>query len=360
MNMFSVSVNFLYQAPKRKLKRIVNNRLNAWLRKRIPSKNSHSLSNKNIFIIPTRFGFSFLIFVFLLFLLGTNYQNNTILLFCYLLASLFITVMMHSFFNLSKITLSSSKKQYVYANKTAFFPIIMETKKEHYDLNFYFVNNNKSDHNSKLHTTSLLHCKQGKNTVSIPYNASKRGLYNIGRVKVYSEYSLGLFISWSMLDFAHQLIVFPQPKKLHNIQQYLTSIDSSADQQIQYNSTTTGIDDFLELKTHIVGESQARIAWKQLARGQGKLSKHYQSQQGSLLWLKLSDMPSTDLEIKLSYLCYLIMEYGKSDCEYGVILNTTQYNKGEAVQIPPNTGFKHQRKCLVALARFQLSKEGER
>ena len=332
---------------------LIQHRFDRWLKKRVPSNTQHKLSNRNIFIMPTRFGFAYLIFVVVLFLLGTNYQNNIILLLSYLLASLFITVMLHSFYNFSQLCFSSINKQNVFANQTAYIPMQIYAQKVHFDINFHFV-----EQGSLSDKIKLTQCEIGENKVLLPIYAQQRGVFNLGRVKVFSEYSLGLFITWAMLDFSHQLIVFPQPKKMHNGHQFLSSNDDSVSSQQSYQSAKEGIDDFSELKNYIVGESQARVAWKQLARGQGKLTKHYQNQQGSLAWLKLCDMPSNDIEEKLRYLCFLIIEYSKKDQEFGLILSlgaptlATQHNNNFTSSISPNTGYKHQQQCLTALAEF--------
>ncbi len=323
---------------------IIKKRVEHWLSKRVPSNYQHTLSSRNIFIMPTRFGFAYLFFIILLFLLGTNYQNNIILLFCYLLASLFLTVMLNSFYNLSQLTFSSQAQQSSFANQRAYFPIDIQSKKPHFDLNFHLPQQGALADKVKLEQ-----CAVGTSQILLPCYASRRGVYQLGRVKVSSEYSLGLFVSWSMLDFSHQLVVFPQPKKLNSHQNYLSAIDEPENSDNAAQPKGAGIDDFAELKNYITGESLARIAWKQLARGQGKLSKHYENQQGSLRWLKLTDMPSSDLETKLSFLCYLVMHYSKSEQEFGLSLGKPTEN------IAPSSGQLHQQQCLFALAKFSPS-----
>ena len=304
--------------------------------------------------MPTPFGFAYLLFNILLFLLGTNYQNNIILLLSYLLASLFITVMLHSFFNFSQLTFSSSAKQFAFANQLAHFPININAKKNHFDLNFHF-----SQQGVLSKKIQLEQCHIGESQMLLPILATTRGVHDLGRVKIFSEYSLGLFITWAMLDFSHQLVVFPEPKKITNSHNYLSRSDDSDQKAKAYSHTSVGIDDFSELKTYVIGESQARIAWKQLARGQGKLSKHYQNQQGSLHWLKLSDMPSKNVEIKLSFLCFLILEYSKNEYDFGVLIDLSLLDAKNAVyssqtiKIAPNSGYQHRQDCLIALAELE-------
>jgi uncharacterized protein (DUF58 family) len=252
---------------------------------------------------------------------------------------------------MSQLTFSSTAKQFTFAKQRAFFPINISANKPHFDLNFHYVKQGSSSQKVKIEQ-----CDKGDCQILLPYTSINRGVYNLGRVKIYSEYSLGLFITWAMLDFSHQLVVFPQSKKLGSNHNYLSGLDDSKKNQHSHSHTSAGNEDFAELKSYIVGESQARIAWKQLARGQGKLSKHYQSQQGDLFWLKLSDMPSIDMETRLSFLCFLILEYGKNDRDFGLLLDSdlskTEYDK-QSLKIMPSSGYQHQQNCLIALAEFK-------
>ena len=65
---------------------------NNWLNKRIPAATRFSLNHKNIFIFPSRFGGLYLFLCLGLFILGTNYQNNLMILLCYFLVSLFYKI----------------------------------------------------------------------------------------------------------------------------------------------------------------------------------------------------------------------------------------------------------------------------
>ncbi|PCH95287.1 MAG: hypothetical protein COB83_09075 [Gammaproteobacteria bacterium] len=346
----------IFELAKQKLKKFISKRVNLFLSRRVPSNYQHKLSSRNIFIIPTRFGFAYLLFDILLFLLGTNYQNNIILMLSYLLASLFISVMLHSFYNLSQLILSSPVKQFTFDKQLAHFPINIKVSKTHFDLNFQLAE--QVDFSKKV---KLDQCNLGENKILLPVLPVSRGVHNLGRIKVFSEYSLGLFITWAMLDFSHQLVVFPQPKKLNLNQNYLAEFDDFEQQSNVSRHITSGVDDFAELKNYVIGESQARIAWKQLARGQGKLSKHYQNQQGNLIWLKLSAMPSAQLETKLSFLCFLILEYSKSEHCFGLVLDVVLStgkdvaNNSQPVKIAPNSGYQHQQNCLIALAELKHS-----
>lgn len=329
------------------LKSFFQKRFDAWLKRRVPSSFHHTLSRRNIFIMPTKFGFAYLLFVFLLFLLATNYQNNIIMLMSYLLASLFISIMIHSFYNFSGLGFKSTATHSGFAEQAISIPISIITDKPCFDLTLSFVK-------TPQYKVSLEHCSQGDTKVILPYVSKERGVITTGRVKISSEYSFGLFISWAVLDFSHQLTIYPHPKKINENQYRLTGQENQNSCATSYESHTPGLDDFSELKDYVLGESKSRTAWKQFARGQGRYTKHYQNQQSTLNWLKLSDMPSVNIETQLSFLCYLVLEYCRGELQFG--LDLTSKESGVEIspdqKIEPDLGFVHQKNCLTALATY--------
>lgn len=329
----------------RPVRRFVQKHFERWLARRIPSQPEHQLNSSNIMIYPTRFGLAYLGFVVLVFLLGTNYQNNIILLFSYLLASLFISVMLHSFYNFSQLRFYSVAKQQGYAEQPLYFVIKITTEKTHYDINAHFTDKAL---NSQVEKIEL--CQQGSHELRLVYRTLQRGKHWLGRVTVFSEYSLGLFKSKSILDFGHYAIIYPKAKSLISGQYQLSGQADEPSLDSYQSTNSVGTDDFSELKSFVRGESKARTAWKQLAKGQGHYSKHYQAEQSQLQWLKLSEMPSNDVEIQLAYLSFLIGELTASNQSFGLQLSAELSN--QSMNISPNSGLHHQQACLTALALY--------
>ena len=303
-----------------------------WLNKRMPEAKYHRLDKRNIFIFPSRFGFVYLLFVLLIFLLGTNYQNNVIILMSYLMGSLFVSTMLFSFFNIAGISVSCEGKSSGYANQSLKMPIEVFSPGKRYALTFSFA----GQQSLYLAVTSI-----EKMFVELPYFARQRGLINPGRVKIKSEYALGLFVCWTHLDFGCLYTVYPEVKMLKGRLPVVFADKNSSEQSGQLSS---GAEDFYELKNYVQGESVNRIAWKQFARGQGKYTKHYQQQQGNSLRLRLADMPATDIETRLQYLCFLVLSYHDKKYQFSLDLGLQQLDVA--------SGDLHLKQCLRALASY--------
>jgi uncharacterized protein (DUF58 family) len=317
----------------KRLTSIIQNRFDTWLRNRMPASLNRTLDNKSIFIFPTRMGFAYLFVLLLVFLLGTNYQNNVIILLAYILASLFITVMLQSYYNFKGLTISTKANISGFAKQYIDVPFTVASEKHKYGLSFEYKNQplTKLD---KLDSTS---------DISVKYFAQNRGVISLTRLKISSEYSLGLFKTWTWCDFGQKAIIYPEIKPMPA--KWLSSLkNDNVIEQENGDQYTDGVEDFHELNAYKEGEPLTHVAWKQLARGQGKFTKSYRQPVSSDTWLSLKAMPSSDLESKLSYLCYLVIQYSPQDVRFGLDLLTTK--------IPPNIGQAHIQECLEALAKY--------
>ncbi|WP_426357311.1 DUF58 domain-containing protein [Pseudocolwellia sp. HL-MZ19] len=317
------------------IKQWFKKRFNKWLNQRIPAANEQSLGNRNIFIVPTKFGYAYVFSVLILFLLGTNYQNNLIILMSYLFASVFLTSMMYSFFNLSRLKFFFNSNVTAYATQTVSIPLAILSKKQRFDINFVFENNDKA-------YAAVINA--GESDINVPFQAVTRGVNNPGRLKISSEYAFGLFVCWTHLDFSCEVLTYPEKKVFNHIKHEAADLH----EELIGNTVSEGGDDFGELRQYKQGESNAKIAWKQLARGQGWLTKTTQQELGSTIWLTLQQLPSSPIETKLQMLCFLVLDHHKSNVPFGLELDN--------LKIEPSTGSLHIKNCLQALALYGKGK----
>ena len=319
----------------------IKKRLELFLAKRIPKSTRQTLSNRNIFIFPSKFGIAFLFFVLLLFVLGTNYQNNIILLLSYLLVSFFITAMLHSFFNFSGVTLEITHAPNGFAKQVIEVPVKITSTKNRFDFFFQWPEQNIAQY-EEIH--------QGENLFTIPFSKNSRGHWQAGRLKVFSYYGFGLFTTWSKLDFGLNIITYPEPQPF-DLKQFNSSNNASNREQTfnhQQQQLRDEQDEFFELRAYRQGESYNHVAWKQVAKGQGWLTKKYQQNESAEHSLQLQQMPSAQLEEKLAQLCFIILEYSQLGLHYRVELFEQTIDAGE--------GETHLKACLTALALYGLRK----
>lgn len=322
------------------IKQWFKRKFNTWLTKQVPKSQQQVLSRRNIFIFPSKFGFSYLFFVLLLFILGTNYQNNLIILLSYLLVSVFITAMLQSFNNLLKLSISVKTQQlFGFADSPINIPVLLSTTKIRIAYQLFF----QSTHITQLQDFST------DTMCLIPVVFKKRGLGFLPRLTVQSYYGFGLFRCWTSVDLNTSVLVYPKPEKPAqiDIEKFLSTNanDVSTDHLSEVLTTQNGVDEFNELIPYKSGESLGKVAWKHVARGQGWYSKNYdQLLDSTPNWLSLSALPQAPVEQQLRWLCYLIIELQKREKVFGLILPTNT--------ISPDQGSLHHHICLKEIALY--------
>ena len=90
-----------------------------WVDAKRPPSKFHSLNRNNLFIFPSAQGFWFLFTDIVLWLAGTNYENNLVLALAFLLTTLFIVCILHTFANLSGLTVRFLDVKPVFSGDTA-------------------------------------------------------------------------------------------------------------------------------------------------------------------------------------------------------------------------------------------------
>ena len=336
------------------LQAFINKRVNVWLSRRIPQGALQQINYRNIFIMPTRFGACFVLFMLLLFLLGTNYQNNVIILLSYLLVSFFIVVLHHSFFNLAGLQFHASHSLQGFVGSSLYFPLVVSSKKNRFSIRFSFeqsanIASNKShntERESKLLGVTLEQLVVGENQVRVPYQVEKRGHYPLGRMLIISEYGFGLFKTWTRLDFAQHITAYPKPIAFawSELGQHASSEALNDNVASYQDSFQSGQDEFHQLRHYQLGEPFSRVAWKQVARGQGWLTKQYQQALSAKLQLDLEHLPAGNIEQRLSWLSYVIKDCNEQQIAFLLKLPNQSIEYQHSAQ--------HTLKCLAALAYY--------
>ena len=350
----------VFSSVKASLKSALNLRFNSWLARRIPKHSQQIINHRNIFIIPTRFGAGLMVFMLLLFLLGTNYQNNVIILISYLLVSFFVVVLLHSFFNLSGLKFQANSALQGFVGDKVYFPLNVSSKKERFNISFSFdqvlndVNSSEVDnilsanesYNNQSNEVTLTEVAKGDNKIRVPYRICKRGEYSLGRLLIISEFGFGLFKTWTRLDFAQHVTAFPKP--VANVwldkEQSVAGEDVENNTQSYQDSFQPGQDEFHQLQHYKLGEPLSRVAWKHVARGQGWFTKQYQQALSGKLQLDFSQLPAGTVEQRLSWLSYAIKDCSEKQIPFSLKLaeHTVEYDHSA----------QHTLKCLTALARY--------
>ncbi|GGO74385.1 hypothetical protein GCM10010982_37090 [Bowmanella pacifica] len=316
----------------------IQRRMTAWLSKRIPPAQQISLNRGNIFIFPSRFGALYLGLCLALFVLGTNYQNNLILLLGFFLLALMLVSLFASYLNFSGLSLQLGKLSNSYADSPILFPVWLETQ-----------DTNKA---GKVHfawygtkTINTVELDNLTNPISLNSTAVQRGKYSPPRLTLSCYYPLGLFRCWTHIAFNCQVIVYPAPMaKPWPVT--TKQCEQQGEQATHQFSMGSGLDEFDTLTEYQPGQPLYHVAWKQAAKGQGLLSKRFATEVQQSGWLVLN-CADKELEENLSRLCFSCIELDAKGWVFGLELPGTC--------ISPGKGQAHLQACLTALALFKAN-----
>jgi uncharacterized protein (DUF58 family) len=305
-------------------------KFNRWLFRPQISSGTLTLNQRRIFILPTRRGLGFA-FVLLLMLVGDiNYNLSLGYVLTFFLATIAQISMFYAFRNLARLEIRAGHNHAVFCGDKASF-------------SFYFHNSNLlprytlSLHDGKGNRTIFNLPAQHSSLIQLDIPSVQRGWQNSGRLRLDSEFPLGLFHAWSYIHFDVCCLVYPRPAAPR-------SLPATTAQDGRGKLISRGDDDFAGLRPYVAGDALPRIAWKALAREQGLQVKQFSAEQGNELWLDWFALPNIATEHKLELLTRWVLDAEMQGLQYG--LRLPQHT------IPPQHSGNHRDDCLRALALF--------
>ncbi len=309
--------------------------LQRWLNKRLPAANHITLNHHSIFILPTFQGLLWVIMVLLLYLFGTNYQNNLIIGLGILMLGLFVTSILLCYRNLAGIDLSARPIGEVYQGNTLGIAIGLSARQTSYHLQLSY-------HNKQ--SVTLAQLTTDSQDVYVPFNAVRRGFIEPPRLTLVSAFPLGLCRAWTYVNLANPLWVFAAP-----IASTLLSAQFTPDNQTGKGAPQTGADEFIGLKNYVVGDALNRVAWKQWAQKNTMQVKQFHQPQGLPQWLILPEVYGAARELAISQLTFKVNELIAQGISVGLALPRQR--------LPPDDSEAHRLRCLQALAALPLATE---
>ncbi len=313
---------------------VVEKFISRWANRRIPpAKQQARINSRHLYILPTRHGIVFFIALLMVLIGAINYENNLGYMLAFLQSSFGFLAMVYTHQNLNHIELRLSNARPVFAGQNAQFPVTLSAanKDPHAALHLLVEDNPET-------TANLV--KQQTTECNVLVKAPLRGYVHLPRIKVYSEFPMGLFYAWSWIKLDGKCLVYPSPA---GDQALMNS--RAAHKKGNISSDKTGVDDFAGIREYQTGDSPGHMAWKAIARTGTLQTKVYNTETSSQLsidWFQLDSR--LDTEQRLSILCRMILDADDQGLAYTLILPDFKVDSG--------SGLQHKQQCLKALALF--------
>jgi uncharacterized protein (DUF58 family) len=300
-------------------------------RRHAPEPGVVFLSQRRVYILPTRHGLTFGAAVVLMLIGSINYNLSLGYVLTFLLAGLGIVSILHTFRNLAHLYVSAGRVASVFAGDTARFQLVLENKSDFDRHSLDFVCREAA---VSCHAPALEHC-----SVVLALKAEKRGWLQLERVTITTRFPLGLMRAWSYVQPEMRALVYPRPDTARLPLPYSDAETGDA------VSTGAGSDDFSGLRPYQASDSPRHIAWKSSARSELLLTKLFAGRAASELWFEWEQLPANmHAEARLSRLARWVLLAEESGLRYGLKL--------PGVTVALAEGFPHRERCLKELAIY--------
>lgn len=310
-------------------------RLRAWFEARLPLSDSITLTQRTVYILPTRPGWMLALTLLLLLAGAINYQLNLGYLLTFLLGGAALVGMHVCHSSLRGLGLHVSPPQPQFANAPVLLDIVLTSNRRsvRYGIGLSVY---ASQHWVWCDVPAQAQC-----TVQVTWRPPGRGLHRLPTLSAETRFPMGTFRVWTVWRPATQVLVYPAPEAHppplppgHARFDAARSVSRSSD-----------AGDFDGVRAYRRGDALKHIVWKKIAKGGPMVSREREAAQGQELWLDWAALSATGLstERRLERLCAWVLLADKRGLDYGL--------RVPGQEIALGSGEAHKRHCLAALAR---------
>ncbi|OGB32677.1 MAG: hypothetical protein A3F78_14490 [Burkholderiales bacterium RIFCSPLOWO2_12_FULL_61_40] len=312
----------------------VRSRFQTWWQSRLPLRDSTTLTQRNVYILPTGPGWMLALTLGVLLVSSINYQLNLGYVLTFLLTGSAMVGMHVCHGTLRGLTMNlvAPDAQFAGASATININIVSERRSVRHGIGLAVLG---SGHWSWTDVPAL-----GSTKVQIAFQPERRGLHPVPALTAETRFPLGTFRVWTIWRPAAKVLVYPAPEA-HPPP--LPPGEPRAGGAASVQRQSTG--EFDGVRAYRRGDPLKLVVWKKAAKADELVSRDAQQVQRFELWLDLAHTGaglSNALEPKLSRLCAWVLLAEKQGLMYGLRLG--------GQEIAPGSGEAHKRACLQALA----------
>jgi uncharacterized protein (DUF58 family) len=311
----------------------VRHRFQRWWQAKLPLKDSLTLHQRNVYILPTRPGFTLAATLLVLLVASINYQLNLGYLLTFLLAGSAIVGMHICHGTLRGLTMNLVPPQAQFANTPATVGVnlVNERRSVRFGIGMAFLDGDQwvwSDVPA-----------QGTSTVHVAFTPTRRGLQLIPPLTAETRFPLGTFRVWTVWRPASRVLVYPAPE---SFAPPLPPGEPKSGGAATAQTHSTG--EYDGVRAYRRGDPLKMVVWKKVAKADELVSRDTQQVQRLEMWLDFAHCGMSDTEQKLSRLCAWVLAADKLGQDYGLRLG--------GLTLAPGHGEAHKKQCLEALALF--------
>lgn len=320
----------------------VRSRVQRFWMSRLQPTDSTTLTQRNVYILPTRPGWMLGLTLLVLLIASINYELNLGYVLTFLLAGCAVVGMHVCHGTLRGLSLHLLPPEAVFAGTAATLTVQLSSlrKTPRYGIGLAVVDSKQKD--KQWVWTDV--AAQGSARVHIAFHPQQRGLQALPALTAETHFPLGTFRVWTVWRPAAKLLVYPAPEAhAPGLPPGSPSAGGASATAPQSSGEFDGV------RAYRRGDPIRTVVWKKVAKSGQLVSRDSQQAQRFELWLDLQQVgsfagSSASLEHKLARLCAWVLAADKQGLRYGLRLS--------GQEIAPDSGDAHKRACLTALALY--------
>ena len=312
-------------------------RFTAWLAARLPATDSLLLTQRNVYILPTRPGWMLALTLLVMLVGSINFQLNLGYMLTFLLAGSAVVGMHVCHGTLRGLTLRLTPPPPGFAGTAARMLVTLSSERNSTRYGIGMAVSGQTDW-AHVDVPPL-----GSASVEVGWVPPGRGRHALPPLSAETRFPMGTFRVWTVWRPASTVLVYPAPESSPPA---LPPGSPKAGNATAAPSAHSG--EFDGVRAYRRGDPLKAVVWKRvaqaMARGSADLVSrdHASAQQQHELWLDWTLTGTADPELRASRLTAWVLLAERLGQNYGLRLT--------GLELPPSQGEAHKLRCLEALA----------
>ena len=314
---------------------MIGRHIRRWFENRLPRSDRWALTQRNLYILPTKAGWCFCVTLLVMLLASINYQLNLGYGLTFLLGGCALAAIHQTHANLRRLVLHIKPPAPVFAGAPATLEIVLDNpgaERHGVGLGLYAA---------QAHGLAFCDVPAGGSTVArLRFTPTQRGRQALPTLRVETHFPLGLFRVWTVWRPAAQALVYPAPEQPAPP---LPAPQPGGDgpQQARLGSGA----EFEGVRAYRRGDTLRQVVWKKAARSGELVSRDTSSTATRALLLNYASAGGPTAEARLSRLTAWVLAAEQRGLGYGLQL--------PGQRLAPASGELQRRAALSALALWQ-------
>ncbi len=312
-------------------------RFRRWWQGRLPLSDLMTLSQRNVYILPTRPGWMLAATLLVLLLASINYQLNLGYLLTFLLAGCAVAGMHVGHATLSGLSMRLQPPAPTFCGQVQPLEVVLDNprKTPRHGIGLAVL-----DSADWVWTDVPA---QGQSVLHLAFCPSQRGLHRVPVLSAETRFPLGTFRVWTIWRPAAQVLVYPRPEAAAPP----LPPGQARDQAPALAAGLTRGQEYDGVRAYRRGDPMRQVVWKKAATALATGSAALVSRDSAPaplheLWLDHASLSALPPEARWSRLCAWVLAADTLGLHFGLRLPQRE--------IPLGTGPAHRQQCLEALA----------